>query len=80
MLIIASCDKIDLDCETIETAESLPIPDGTRIEIEGSEYFKYTRVADALIVDIPSNGTAYYKGYPSITSTLSFQGELVDEN
>lgn len=40
----------------------------------------FARVAVALIVDIPSDGTAYYKGYPSITSTLSFQGELVDEN
>jgi len=37
-------------------------------------------VHDQLNANIPSNGTIYYKGYPSISTSIGFQGSLVDAN
>lgn len=37
-------------------------------------------VEDHFDIDIETNGTAYYKGYPTIVSVLSFQASLIDEN
>ena len=55
------------------------ISDNVKLDVEQNGHV-YTRVENTLDVNILSNGTVYYKGFPSITSDISFQGTLVDEN